>query len=104
MHFARQERELSDAGLGDVGITRGAGDGWLSACSCPKAGPAIPSGKVPDDRQVVLTKPEIAIEEIDRIRAAGARFGCTLADAACGMSAPFSTPRQTTAYPLPALP
>jgi hypothetical protein len=45
--------------------------------------------KVPADRQVALTKPEIAIEEIDRIRAAGVRFACVLADAGYGMSAPF---------------
>ncbi len=45
--------------------------------------------KVPADRQVALTKPEIAIEEIDRIRAAGVRFGCVLADAGYGMSASF---------------
>ncbi len=45
--------------------------------------------KVPADRQVALTKPEIAIEEIDRIRAAGVRFSCVLADAGYGMSAPF---------------
>ena len=45
--------------------------------------------KVPADRQVALTKPEIAIEEIDRVRAAGVRFGCVLADAGYGMSAPF---------------
>ncbi|MDB5713645.1 MAG: family transposase [Sphingomonadales bacterium] len=45
--------------------------------------------KVPVDRQVALTKPEIAIEEIDRVRAAGVRFGCVLADAGYGMSAPF---------------
>ncbi|BDA82930.1 hypothetical protein Sa4125_04720 [Aureimonas sp. SA4125] len=45
--------------------------------------------KVPVERQVVLTKPEIAIEEIDRVRAAGVRFGCVLADAGYGMSAPF---------------
>jgi len=36
-----------------------------------------------------LTKPEIAIEEIDRIRHAGVRFGCVLADAGYGMSAPL---------------
>jgi SRSO17 transposase len=35
------------------------------------------------------TKPEIAIEEIDQIIAAGARFGCVLADAGYGLSAPF---------------
>ncbi len=36
--------------------------------------------RVPKDRQVALTKPEIAIEEIDRVIASGARFGCVLAD------------------------
>ena len=35
---------------------------------------------VPKDRQIALTKPEIAIEEIDRVIASGARFGCVLAD------------------------
>ena len=37
--------------------------------------------RVPLDRQQALTKPEIAIEEIDRVIASGARFGCVLADA-----------------------
>lgn len=37
--------------------------------------------RVPKDQQVALTKPEIAIEEIDRVIASGARFGCVLADA-----------------------
>ena len=44
---------------------------------------------VPLDRQRALTKPEIAIEEIDRIIASGARFGCVLADAGYGSSGPF---------------
>lgn len=35
------------------------------------------------------TKPEIALAEIDRVRSAGVRFGCVLADAGYGMSAPF---------------
>ena len=35
------------------------------------------------------TKPEIAIEEIDRVIAAGVRFGCVLTDAGYGLSAPF---------------
>ena len=43
--------------------------------------------RVPENRQTALTKPEIAIEEIDRIIASGVRFGCVLAwidaDAAC---------------------
>jgi SRSO17 transposase len=44
---------------------------------------------VPKDRQVALTKPEIAIEEIDRVIASGARFGCVLADSGYGSSGPF---------------
>lgn len=44
---------------------------------------------VPDDLHVYRTKPEIALAEIDRIRAAGVRFGCVLADAGYGLSAPF---------------
>jgi len=45
--------------------------------------------RVPADRQVALSKPEIAIEEIDRVIASGVRFGCVLADAGYGSSAPF---------------
>lgn len=45
--------------------------------------------RVPLDRQKALTKPEIAIEEIDRVLASGARFGCVLADAGYGSSAAF---------------
>jgi SRSO17 transposase len=45
--------------------------------------------RVPKDRQVALTKPEIAIEEIDRVVSSGVRFGCVLADAGYGSSAPF---------------
>ncbi len=45
--------------------------------------------RVPKDRQVALTKPEIAIEEIDRIIACGARFGCVLANSGYGSSGPF---------------
>lgn len=35
------------------------------------------------------TKDEIALAELDRVRAAGARFGCVLADARYGMGADF---------------
>ena len=34
--------------------------------------------RVPKDRQTALTKPEIAIEEIDRVIASGARFSVCL--------------------------
>ena len=45
--------------------------------------------RVPADERAARTKPQIAIEEIDRVRAAGVRFGCVLADAGYGLSAPF---------------
>ena len=45
--------------------------------------------RVPAGQRASKTKPEIALEEIDRIRAAGVRFGCVLADAGYGLSAPF---------------
>ncbi len=35
------------------------------------------------------TRPEIALADIDRVIAAGIRFGCALADAGYGLSAPF---------------
>jgi len=44
---------------------------------------------VPEDRQTAPTKPEIAIEEIDRVIASGVRFGCVLADSGYGSSGPF---------------
>ena len=45
--------------------------------------------RIPADHQAFRSKPEIAIDEVDRMRAAGVRFGCVLADAGYGMSAPF---------------
>ena len=44
---------------------------------------------VPTEHRTARTKPEIALAEIDRMIAAGVRFGCVLADAGYGMSAPF---------------
>jgi SRSO17 transposase len=44
---------------------------------------------VPAEYRTARTKLEIALAEIDRIIAAGVRFGCVLADAGYGMSALF---------------
>lgn len=68
---------------------------------------------VPAEYQTARTKPEIALAEIDRIMAAGVRFGCVLADAGYGLSAPFrqglaarsltwavGIPRHLKAYPV----
>ena len=49
---------------------------------CARAG-------APETARAALTKPQIALAEIDRVIAAGARFGCVLADAGYGISAPF---------------
>jgi len=38
---------------------------------------------------MIRTKPEIALSEIDRVIAAGVRFGCVVADAGYGRSALF---------------
>jgi len=44
---------------------------------------------VPVECRTARTKPDIALAEIDRVMAAGVRFGCVLADAGYGLSAPF---------------
>src|SRR5436309_11432824 len=44
---------------------------------------------VPAEYQTARTKPEMALAEIDRVIAAGVHFGCLLADAGYGASAPF---------------
>src|SRR4030088_3607128 len=44
---------------------------------------------VPVEYRTARTKPEMALVEVDRIVAAGVRFGCVLADAGYGLSAPF---------------
>jgi SRSO17 transposase len=44
---------------------------------------------VPSDRLAYRTKLEIALEELDRVLAAGVTFGCVLADAGYGISAAF---------------
>jgi SRSO17 transposase len=45
---------------------------------------------VPAEYGVARTKPEMALAEIDRVIATGVRFGCVLADAGYGLSAPFA--------------
>jgi SRSO17 transposase len=49
---------------------------------CAKAG-------VPETARIAQTKPQIALTEIDRLMAAGVRFGCVLAEAGYGSGAPF---------------
>jgi len=44
---------------------------------------------VPAEHRTARTKPEMALAELDRVIAAGVRFGCALADAGYGMSAAF---------------
>jgi SRSO17 transposase len=44
---------------------------------------------VPAEYRTARTKPDLALAEIDRVIATGVRFGCVLADAGYGLSAPF---------------
>src|SRR5262249_15563740 len=44
---------------------------------------------VPVEYRTARTKPQMALVEIDRAIAAGVPFGCVLADAGYGLSAPF---------------
>ena len=44
---------------------------------------------VPAEHRVAQTKPEMALVEVDRIVAAGVRFGCVLADAGYGLARRF---------------
>ena len=66
-----------------VGLRLFLPDEWSSdAERCIQAG-------VPADEVTAKTKGEIALAELDRVRAAGARFGTVLADAGYGASAVF---------------
>jgi SRSO17 transposase len=44
---------------------------------------------VPEDRRRRLAKPDLALEELDRVRALGVRFGAVLTDAGDGIGAAF---------------
>ena len=58
-------------------------DEWVEdAARCARAG-------VPDAAILPRSKGEIALAELDRVRAAGVRFDCVLADAGYGTSAEF---------------
>ena len=52
-------------------------------------GARLDKASVPPERRTFRSKPEIALEEIDRVLTAGVRFGVVLADAGYGRSAPF---------------
>jgi SRSO17 transposase len=54
---------------------------------------------VPTEYRTARTKPEIALAEIDRAISAGVRFGCVLADAGYGSSAPFARGSRPASLP-----
>src|SRR6266567_5552153 len=66
----------------------------VAAVSTQKVPPPWPLQRleragVPVEYRTARTKPEIALSEIDRMMSASVRFGCVLADAGYGLSAPF---------------
>lgn len=69
-----------------VGLRLFLPDEWVAdAGRCARAG--VPEAATLDDAP--RSKGEIALAELDRVAAAGARFGCVLADAGYGTSAAF---------------
>ena len=81
------------ASLADVSVAGGAGDRGSAAVPArdldSDPGACAP-GRCAEGSTGRLTKPEIAIEEIDRVIASGVRFGCVLADfRATGSSGAF---------------
>ena len=66
-----------------VGLRLFLPDAWLNASD------RLDAAEVPESFRRSLTKPEIALEEIDRLMGLGIRFGTVLADAGYGLSAPF---------------
>src|SRR5215210_5784084 len=66
-----------------VGLRLFLPDGWVGdGGRCARAG-------VPEERRRALAKTDIALAEVDRVAAAGARFGRVVADAGYGTSAAF---------------
>ena len=66
-----------------VGLRLFLPEGWAAdAERCARAG-------VPDEHRRALAKTDVALAEIDRVLAAGARFGRVVADAGYGTSAAF---------------
>src|SRR6516164_9081508 len=58
-------------------------------------------GGVPAEYRTARTKPGMALAEIDRVIAAGVRFGSVLADAGYGLSAPLTARKLTWAVGIP---
>ena len=63
--------------------------GDADTAGCKIAGQPAFGSPPPAHLSTALTKPEIAIEVIDRVIASGARFGCVLADSGYGSSGSF---------------
>ena len=104
----RQDRQLPDAGVTDPCARRSTvmlalrlflPESWTSKrARLERAG-------VPTEYRMARTKPEMALAEIDRVIAAGVRFGYVLADAGYGISAArelawaVGIPRHLKVYP-----
>jgi SRSO17 transposase len=87
-----QDCQLPDSGIADAGARRSNSHADVAAVSSRELDKRCRTSKargVPVEYQTPRSKPEIALAEIDRAMAAGVRFGCVLADAGYGLSAPF---------------
>src|SRR6516164_6059676 len=89
---AGQDRELPDPGIADAGARRSAGRTGVAVVSSRELdGQAVSVGASGYSGRMSNGTNEtgMALAEIDRVIAAGVRFGSVLADAGYGLSAPF---------------
>src|SRR5208337_1419390 len=89
---AGEDLQLPDVSIADACARRStghAGAAVVSSRELDEQAARLERAGVPAEYRTARTKLEIALAEIDRIIAAGVRFGCVLADAGYGQSALF---------------
>jgi hypothetical protein len=90
IHFdAGQDFQLPDPGVADSGIGRSTENERASGCFHFKVGSAIQPTSIGLASSRIAGLPDEARDRVGRDCAAGVRFGCVLADAGHGLSAPF---------------
>jgi hypothetical protein len=97
--------QLPNIGVADACARRSAGDDGIASLPSrdldERCGAFEAWAGVPVEHRAARTKPEIALAEIDRVIAAGVRFGCVLADAVTASAHRSVRGSRTAALPGP---